>query len=73
MKIIKHGNALHFFCMGCGCQWVANKEECRTETRIYESIPSGKDYVYNCPECGFRTVGTEIKAEDVNEIKSGTD
>ena len=67
MKIIKHGNALSFCCKGCGCEWIANRPECRSELRCYESIPSGKDYVYNCPECGARTVGTEIKAEDVHE------
>ena len=67
MRIIKHGNALNFVCRGCGCQWVASKMECKSETRSYECIPSGKDYVYNCPECGFRTVGDEIKADDVHE------
>lgn len=67
MKIIKHGNALNFCCRGCGCVWVANKEECMSQTRYSEFMPSGKDYIYNCPECGSRTVGTEIKAEDVHE------
>ena len=68
MKIIKHGNALSFYCKGCECQWVANKKECTAETMYYECTPSGgKVYVYNCPECGARNVGTEIKAEDVHE------
>lgn len=67
MKIINHGNALSFCCNGCGCKWIANKKECNTRTRYQECMPSGHEYIYNCPECGFRTVGTEIKAEDVHE------
>ena len=67
MKIIMHGNLLNFCCRGCGCQWVANKAECMSKTRYSECMPNGKDYIYDCPECGSRTVGTEIKAEDVHE------
>ena len=67
MKILKHGNALSFYCNGCGCQWIANKKECQTRKKYIDSMPIGQEYIYNCPECGFRTVGSEIKAEDVSE------
>lgn len=67
MKIVKHGNALSFYCLGCGCQWTANKQECKAQTKYNSCMPSGKEYYYNCPECGFRTVGSFIKADDINE------
>lgn len=67
MKILKHGNSLHFYCRGCSCTWTANKDECKKQTKYVSCMPSGDEYIYNCPECGLKTVGVEIRAVDVTE------
>ena len=67
MKILKHGRAMAFRCDGCGCEWAANKEECKKQTKYVSCMPSGEEYYYYCPECGFKTVGRENKAEDIHE------
>ena len=58
MKIIKHGNALLFICENCECEWQEVKKNCE-----YESYSS--EYWYRCPECGKRTKGCKVKAEDI--------
>ena len=68
MKILKHGKAMRFCCKGCGCEWIANKEECKKQTKYESCMSIGEEYYCYCPECGFTTTGTEIEALDVHEL-----
>lgn len=60
MKILKHGNCMKFTCEYCKCEWTAAKMEC-SPLKLFEAPTQ---YYYNCPECGKRTCGVCITAED---------
>lgn len=71
MRIIKHGSALKFNCNRCGCEFVACRGECMRKQAYVESLPTGYEYWYICPECGKNTQGFAIEAKDVNEYGDG--
>lgn len=45
MKIIKHGEVIHFVCPVCGCEYMAREEE------TYKK-PEEPEYFTVCPDCG---------------------
>lgn len=50
MRIIKHGcmTVKEFVCDRCGCEWEADKTECR-----WVIMTQGRNgYACRCPECG---------------------
>lgn len=64
MKIIKHGDitkireynvGLAFECANCGCQYVANTDDCD------ENVFRGRhmSYLCECPDCGFVNVNDD--------------
>ena len=60
MKIIKHGKLLRFVCENCECEWQEVKKNCELIQGLYP-----QRYWYRCPECGKKTKGFEVKAEDI--------
>ena len=62
MRIIKHGECLKFVCGECGCIWLANKSECKTQH--HDSISMLPDWGYSCPDCGHWTsTRQEVRGE----------
>ena len=64
MKIIKHGNyerlkeicvPLLFECDDCGCQYIANTDECKEETFFGRHM----SYQCKCPDCGRMNVNDD--------------
>ena len=72
MRIIKHGNVMRFKCDACGCEFVANKDECKKQPKYSECMMTGTyEYYYHCPECGKRIQGHEVRAPEVNDNGDG--
>lgn len=76
MKIIKHGEVIHFVCPVCGCEYLAREEE------TYKK-PEDPEYYTVCPDCGESDVPgykeqlspdvEEQPAEEQPEEKKGAD
>ena len=64
MRILKHGQCLKFYCDGCGCEWLANKDECKKQTHDSTMLPT--DWGYACPDCG-KWISTRQEARGVKE------
>lgn len=57
MKVITHGNIIHFDCKVCGCQFDAGILECIDDN----------PYTCLCPDCGTATKGTRLDRETIEE------
>ena len=64
MRIIKHGNFLKFYCVDCGCEWYASKNESIYVSHDATMMPP--EWGFHCPDCGkWNTSRTEAKGDEV--------
>ena len=64
MKVIEHGETLEFECTGCGCKYVAGKNEVR-DCGFYVDA--------ECPECGTTNKPKARGKNETAELEIGTE